>query len=114
MNILIQFLDKHLKKDDLTDSIEKFEEFDNNKRAEGQSITEVNDSFDSKYMRIEKLNMKIPSEILAFKLIRKTINREEKLLVLTELNYERRETLYEDAKKTLRKFLWDVHKGSKH
>ena len=28
LDILIQFLDKHLKKDDLTDSIEKFEEFD--------------------------------------------------------------------------------------
>ena len=28
LDILIQFLDKHLEKDDLTDSIEKFEEFD--------------------------------------------------------------------------------------
>ena len=33
---------------------------------------------------------------------------------MTGLNYERRETLYEDAKKSLRKFLGDVHKGSKH
>ena len=115
LDILIQFLDKHLKKDDLTDSIEKFEEFDDCQRAEGQSITEFIDSFDSKYRRIEKLNMKMPSEILAFKLIRKAnISREEKLLVLTGLDYERRETLYEDAKKSLRKFLGDVHKGSKH
>ena len=77
MNILIQFLVKRLKKDDLTDSIEKFEEFDDCKRAEGQSITEFNDSFDSKYMRIEKLNMKIPSEILAFNLIRKAITEKK-------------------------------------
>ena len=115
LDILIQFLDKHLKKDDLTDSIEKFEEFDDCQRAEGQSITEFIDSFDSNYRRIEKLDMKMPSEILAFKLIRKAnISREEKLLVLTGLNYERRETLYEDAKKSLRKFLGDVHKGSKN
>ena len=112
LDILIQFLDKHLKKDDLTDSIEKFEEFDDCQRAEGQNITEFIDSFDSKYRRIEKLNMKMPSEILAFKLIRKAnISREEKLLVLTGLNYERRETLYEDAKKSLRKFLGDVHES---
>ena len=115
LDILIQFLDKHLKKDDLTDSIEKFEEFDDCQRAEGQSITEFIDSFDSKYRRIEKLNMKMPSEILAIKLIRKAnISREEKLLVLTGLDFERRETLYEDAKKSLKKFLGDVHKGSKN
>ena len=78
LDILIQFLDKHLKKNDLTNSIEKFEEFDDYQRAEGQSITEFIDSFDSKYRRIEKLNMKMPSEILAFKLLRKAnISREE-------------------------------------
>ena len=82
MDILIPFLDKHLKKDDLTDRIEKYEEFDNCQRAEGQNITKFIDSFDSKYRRIEKLNMKMPSEILTFKLIRKAnISREEKLLV---------------------------------
>ena len=54
--------------------------------------------------------MKMPSEILVFKLIRKAnISREEKLLVLTGLNYERRESLYEDAKKSLRKFFRDVN-----
>ena len=60
--------------------------------------------------------MKMPSEILAFKLIRKAnISREIKLLILTGLNYKkRRETLYWDAKKSLRKFLRDVHKGSKN
>ena len=46
LDILIQFLDKHLKKDDLTDDIEKFEEFDDCQRAEGQRITEFIDSFD--------------------------------------------------------------------
>ena len=35
-------------------------------------------------------------------------------MVLTGLNYERRETLYDDAKKSLMKFLGDVHKGSKN
>ena len=33
---------------------------------------------------------------------------------MTGLNYERRETLYEDANKSLRKFSGDVHKESKN
>ena len=57
--------------------------------------------------------MKMTLEILAFKPLRKAnISGKEKLLVLTRLNYESRETLYEDAKTSLRKFLRDFHKGT--
>ena len=42
--------------------------------------------------------MILPPEILAFKLIRKAnITKEEKLLVLTGMNYENKITLYEEA-----------------
>ncbi|KAL5015623.1 hypothetical protein ScPMuIL_007293, partial [Solemya velum] len=52
-----------------------------------------------------KKNMKLPSEILAFKLLRKAnITKEEKMLVLTGMNYENKNTLYEEAKKSLKKF----------
>ena len=37
-NTLLEFLDKHLAKDDLADSLEKFEEFEDLNRAEGQTI----------------------------------------------------------------------------
>ena len=44
-------------------------------------------------------------EILSFKLLRKAnITKEEKLLVLTGMNYDDKETLYEEAKKSLKKF----------
>ena len=49
--------------------------------------------------------MALPPEILAFKLLRKAnITPEEKLLVLTGMNYEQKETLYEEAKKSLKQF----------
>ena len=49
--------------------------------------------------------MKLPSEILAFKLLKKAnITKEEKLLVLTGMNYEQKSTLYEEAKSSLKKF----------
>ena len=38
--MLLIFLDQHLAKDDLSDSLEKFEDFDDFFRSQGQSITE--------------------------------------------------------------------------
>ncbi|MCG7877704.1 MAG: hypothetical protein N0C90_15405 [Candidatus Thiodiazotropha endolucinida] len=105
LTVLINFLDKHLAKDDLTDSLEKFEDFDDFYRTEGQSVTEYIAVFDAKYKKIEKKQMTLPPEILAFKLLRKArISKEEKLLVLTGMNYDNKTTLYEEAKKSLKKF----------
>jgi len=106
---LLEFLDKHLAKDDLADSLEKFEDFDDFHRASGQSIHEYVAIFDAKYRKIEKKNMILPSEILAFKLLRKAnITKEEKMLVLTGMNYENKATLYDEAKRSLKKFKGDV------
>ena len=100
MSILLNFLDKHLSKDDLTDSLDKFEDFDNIERKEGQGIQEYIAMFDLKYRKIQKKHMTLPSEILAFRLIKRAnITREEKLLVLTGMNYENRTSLYEEAVK---------------
>ncbi|KAH3816147.1 hypothetical protein DPMN_117656 [Dreissena polymorpha] len=60
--------------------------------------------FDSKYRKIEKKSMTVPSEILAFKMLRKAnISKDERLLVLTGMNYDNKKTLYEVAKKSLKK-----------
>ena len=102
---LITFLDKHLAKDDLTDSLEKFDSFDDFERKGDQSMTEFIAIFDAKYRKIEKKKMTLPPEILAFKLLKKAnITKEEKLLVLTGMDFAKKDTLYEEAKKSLRKF----------
>jgi len=102
---LIEFLDEKLGIDDLTNSLEKFENFEDFQREQGQSITEYIAKFDQKYNRMKNLNINLPSEILAFKLLRKAnIAKEEKMLVLTGMDYGNKATLYEQAKKSLRKF----------
>ena len=97
----------------MTYSLEKSEDFDDFCRSQGHSITEYIAVFDSKYKKIEKKNMTLPSEILAFKLLRKAnITKEEKLLVLTGMNYDNKKTLYEEAKKSLKKFKGDTESSS--
>ena len=98
LSLLIEFLDKHLAKDDFTDSLEKNDDFDDFRRKEGQSIHEYIAMFDTKYRKIEKKSMSLPSEILAIKLlIKANITNEKRLLVLTGMNYEQKFTLYEEA-----------------
>ena len=105
MTILLKFLDKLLGKEDLVDSLEKYEDFERFERNAGQSINEYLSSFEWKYKKIENKGMKLPAGVLAFRLIKKAnISRDEKLLILSELNFENKSTLYDDAKKALKKY----------
>ena len=47
--------------------------------------------------------MKLPSEILEFKLLRKAnIGKVDEMLILTGMNYASQQTLYEEAKTSLK------------
>ena len=114
LNVLLNFLDQHLAKNDLTDSLETFEDFDDFRRSQGQSITEYIAVFDSKYKKIEKKNMTLPSENLAFKLQRKAnITKEEKLLFLTGMNYDNKKTLNEECRNHIKE-LSNMIRAVKH
>ena len=70
LSLLVTFFDKHLAKD-VSDSLEKFTAFENYEKREGQTICVFIANFDTIYRRIEKKSMKLPSELLAFKLLQK-------------------------------------------
>ena len=82
MSLLFQFLDKHLLADELMDSFKKFEDFENFERKHGQNIREFVNNFDLRSSKLEKFNIKIPSEILALKLLRKAnLSKQERMIV---------------------------------
>ena len=98
---LIKFLDGYLGKDELVDTIDKFEDFENFERADKQNIRDYIASFDLKYRKLEKLNIKLSSEILAFKLLRKAnLSKEMRMLFLTGINHSNG-----DTKRSLQKFV---------
>jgi len=108
LDILIEFLDDKLKTDDLADSWEKFDDFESFSRDPDQKISDYISKFDQKYNKIAKKGMKIVPEILAFKLLKQSnISDDERLLVLTGMNYNNKATLYEEAKSSLKKFKGD-------
>ena len=104
MKTLTDYLDKNLGKDDLVDPLEKFEDFEDYTRRSGQSINDYVAEFDQEYNKLGKLKMELPSAILAFKLLRRgNITQEERLLVLTGMNYMEKEKLYDQAKTSFKK-----------
>ena len=105
MKTLTDYSDKNLGKVDLVDSLEKFEDFEDFTRRSGQSINDYVAEFDQKYNKLRKLKLELPSAILAFKLFRRAnITQEERLLVLTAMNYTEKQKLYGQAKTSLKKF----------
>ena len=105
LDLLIQYMDKKLGKDDLANCIEKYEDFDSFVRESNQTMTDFISKFDQKYNKIVKLNMTLPSAVLAFMLLKKAnISKSEKMLVLTGMDYNKKEELYDQAKKSLLKF----------
>ena len=91
-DILLAFLDRKLQKDDISDSWEKFNDFDEYCKEPSQSISDFISTFDQKYNKILWKQMKLPSEILAFKLLKQVkLTNEEHLLVLTGMDYNNRD-----------------------
>ena len=110
LEILIKFLDSFFGNDEISDALEKYEDFENFQRADNQSIRDFIACFDMKYRKLEKLNINLPQEILAFKMLGKAnISREMRLIVLTGIDFAEKDMMYEQAQAALRKFAGDIH-----
>ena len=102
----LAYLEKVFGKDDLCDTLDKYKEFRDFKKTDGISMQEYISSFIQKHSRIVKKGLKLPDEVLAFELIRNAnISKDEEKLVLTGLNLEDKDKLFEGAQKSLRKFM---------
>ena len=52
LKTLMDFLDKHLCKDELEDSLEKFSEFEDYEKSDSETISQYIANFDNKYSKI--------------------------------------------------------------
>ena len=108
MSNLFDFLDRYLLEDEVMSSWRRFDDFENFERKHGQNIRDYVDNFDLKSSKVEKLHVKLPSEILALKLLSKAnLTQRERMIVLTRVNFNDKENMYRDAKNSLIKFMGD-------
>ena len=84
---LIMHLDKILGEDDLADSFQKYEDFEDCKRQSNQAMDDYIIEFDQKHNKLIHLNIRIPAEIVAFKMIKSAMSTKQERLVV--LNWSR-------------------------
>ena len=105
LKTLLTFMEKKLGKDDIEDSLEKYEEFKNCRREPDHKSGEFIHEFEQKYNRILKKGIKLPEEILCFELLSSAnISKPEKMLILSGINFEKKDDLFDQVKKSLKKF----------
>ena len=68
--------------------------------------------FDWKFRKLEKLHVKLPPEILAFKLHRHAnLSKQERMFVLTGVDFADKENMYKETKHSLLKLMGDLTVG---
>ena len=108
MSVHFEFLDRYLLEDELMNSWNEFEDFEKFERKHGQNIRKYVSDFDLKFRKLEKIHIKLPSEILAFKLLRNAnLSKQERILVLTGVNFAEKENMYQHTKHSLINFMGD-------
>ena len=112
LETLIQFLDKHLQKDDLEEAWQRFEEFEECSKTSAESMTKYIDDFDRKYTRIKEKGVTIPENLLAFKLLKGAgLTRDERLVIMTGIQLDK-DTIYQEAKQSLKKYKGECLRAS--
>ena len=107
---LITEMDKFLAKDEIETAWDKFQEFESYSKCDEESMSQYIANFDLKYEKVKNSGQSekitLPSSILAFKLLKgANLNEEQRLVVMTGLDFDKSKELYEDAKKSLKKFM---------
>ena len=105
MDKLITYLDKLFKKDELSEVYERYVLFNRFERTSQQKMEDFILEFARRYNRIMQKDMKLPPSVLAFKLLDASkISHKDRQLVLTAVDYTKKDQLFEQMKSALRKF----------
>ena len=112
VTILLNHMDKYLAKDKLLIKWEHFEEFESYERGESVSMTQYIATFDTLYEKLKSNvsgSLSLPTSILAFKLLKGAkLTDEQRMVVMTGMNFDDSTKLYETAVTSLKKFFGGV------
>ena len=110
VNNVLKYLKKAYGKDEMTDTLEKYENYRVLTRTAGQSINAFCTEFEKRVKYIENKGINFPEEVKAFDLLRSAkITREEKKLVLTGVDYSKKDDIFKNALSSLKKFLGETY-----
>ena len=108
LTLLKATLKNLLGREEIEDSVIKWDGFEDFKRT-NESITDFISAFDLAYTKCKNRGITLSEEVLMFKIIRQAnIPKTTRQLVLSGIDYTSKTDLYEQARKSLKKFGADI------
>ena len=105
---ILTYLDEILGKDQTVDKFDRFKEFVWCKKTPEQNIDEYLREFDSKVSRLQSSGQKMDGDIITFMLLLNcNLQRLEISLVMSKIDFSKKDKVYESAKKQMRQILGD-------
>ena len=105
---LLKIMDTYLAKDTLAVKWSHFRVFESYEKQESETMTQYIANFDTFYQKLQKNmgdSLTLPPSILAFKLLNGAkLNDDQRMVVMTSMDFDDTTKLYDSAKKALKKF----------
>ena len=102
IKVLLDFLDKDFKVNELTQAYENYINFERYKKCADETVTK----FETLYNRCASDELKLPPAILGFKLLENSgFCSEDKKHILNEVNFQEKAKIFERMKEGMRKYL---------
>lgn len=112
LNVLLNFLDKIYKKDELESAYEAWSDFQRYKKVDSMSIGDYIMEFDKRYKAAKKFDMTLSVPVLAFQLLENGgLTQRDRQLTLTAVDYSKKDTLYDQMIAALKKFFGNQAKS---
>ena len=101
---LFKLMDEFLGKDELEEAYELYEEFDSFSRSDDDWIKFITD-YDVYYQRLKNKDTPLPEWLLGLKLLKAArLTDEERMIVMTGLDFSKKDELYKATVTSLKKF----------
>ena len=105
---LILFLDRNYKKEEIAEVYNAWSTFDLLARKNGETMEHYLREFDKCQKKIKKHAIEMPNQILGFQLLAYSgLSQSEKQIVLTGVDYGKKDTVYEQMVLSIKKFFGD-------
>ena len=98
-------LDKWYKKDDLSVVCEAWSSYKNLQKKDDESMDQFLNEYEKRVKELKKEGITLPEVVLAMQLIDSAgLDKKDKQIVLTAVDYSKKEEMYDQMKNALRKF----------
>ena len=100
---LVQLLDEELLQPEIEQAVEDWDNLENRFKSDDESIDEFVNDFERHLARVENKGAKLPSCVKCFMMLKRIkLTHEERLIVLSKLDFDKKDNLFSDVKKCLK------------